>query len=307
MKSKKTILISATCCFLALAGSAMAHDEEVEAAEVAVGVEEAVEAEEIAVEAVESDESDLAATIQNPLATLVSLPLQFNFNEGVDPGAIAGGDREGGERFFNLNVQPVIPFPGEKWNIITRTIIPVNSVPLGDNISEFGIGDTSLSIFWSPAKASRLTWGIGPALSLPTASNPEILGSGKFSVGPTAVVFYGISKWTMGFVASNVWSVAGDEDRNDINFFLAQWFVNYNIGRGWAVGTAPIVTANWEDEDSGNRWTVPLGLQVSKVTHFGSRPVNLLIGYYDNVQHPDGAAEYQIRFQLNLLFPQGPK
>ncbi|MGB5891270.1 MAG: neuromedin U [Thermoanaerobaculia bacterium] len=243
------------------------------------------------------DQADLAKQVQNPLANLVSLPLQFNFNDGV-------GDFD--RRQFNLNVQPVVPFPGEKWNIISRTIIPVNSVPVGDTDSVFGIGDTSLSLFWSPAKASSLTWGVGPAISLPTASNPEVLGSGKWSLGPTAVLFYGVGNWTMGLVASNVWSVAGDSDRDNVNFFFGQYFVNYNLGKGWAVGTAPIVTANWEAE-SGNQWTVPWGLQASKVTHFGSQPVNLLLGYYENTDHPEGGAESQVRFQVNFMFPQKPK
>ena len=264
---------------LALCGSPIAAEEE-------VAVEKVV--------AVEEEETALAKKIQNPLANLVSLPLQFNFNDGV-------GELD--RRLFNLNVQPVIPFSREKWNIISRTIIPVNSVPQGENDSVFGIGDTSLSLFWSPNKASKLTWGVGPAFSLPTASNPEVLGSGKFSLGPTGVLFYGTGSWTMGIVASNVWSVAGDSDRADVNFFLAQWFVNYNLGKGWAVGTAPIVTANWEAE-SGNQWTVPWGLQVSKVTRFGGQPVNLLLGYYTNSDHPDGGAESQVRFQVNFMFPQ---
>ena len=257
--------------------------------------ESAGEVELAAIEA-EAGAAALAQEIQNPLASLVSLPLQFNFNEGVGP-----YDR----RMFNLNVQPVIPFPGETWNIITRTIIPVNSVPVGETDSVFGIGDTSLSIFFSPNKGGSVTWGVGPALSIPTASNPEALGSDKFSLGPTGVLFVSFGKWTGGAVTSNVWSVAGSSDRDDVNFFLLQYFLNYNLGNGWAVGTAPILTANWK-ADSGNQWTIPWGLQVSKVTHFGSRPVNLLLGYYKNAEHPEGAADYQVRFQLNLLFPQKP-
>ncbi len=245
-------------------------------------------------DSVEADEAALAQTIQNPLASVISLPLQFNFNEGVGQ-----YDR----RFFNLNVQPVIPYPGDKWNLITRTIIPMNSVPEGETDSVFGFGDTSFSLWWSPAKAGSVTWGIGPSLSIPTASNPEVLGSDKLSIGPTGVLFISAGKWTMGAVASNVWSVAGNSDRDDVNFFFAQWFLNYNFGKGWAVGTAPIITGNWE-ADSGDRWTIPWGLQISKLTHFGSRPVNLLLGYYKNSEHPEGGADYQVRFQLNLLFPQ---
>jgi hypothetical protein len=121
-------------------------------------------------------------------------------------------------------------------------------------------------------------------------------------VGPTGVLFYKTGEWTMGAVASNVWSVAGDSDREDVNFFFAQYFVNYNFGRGWALGTAPIVTADWE-ADSDNTWTIPWGLQVSKLTRFGSRPVNLLIGHYTNSEHPDGSADEQVRLQVNFLFP----
>ncbi len=239
----------------------------------------------------------MAKQIQNPLAELISVPFQANYNTGVGV-----DDRT----FFNLNVQPVIPFPGEKWNVISRTIIPINSAPLGATDSVFGIGDTSFSLFWSPAKASQLTWGVGPVISMPTASNPEVLGSGKWSVGPTGILFYKIGEWTMGAVASNVWSVAGDGDREDVNFFFAQYFVNYNFEHGWALGTAPIVTADWE-ADSGNTWTIPWGLQVSKLTLFGPRPVNLLIGYYWNSEYPDGSADAQFRLQVNFLFPHKPK
>ena len=273
MRTRTKLIVFATCCVLVLSGSAAAQQGR------------------------DDEQADLAKTVQNPLANLVSLPLQFNFNDGVG---------EFDRRFFNLNVQPVIPFPGEKWNIISRTIIPVNSVPVDEFDSVFGIGDINISTFWSPAKASSLTWGVGPALTLPTASNEELLGSGKVSLGPTGVIFYGIGNWTLGAVASNVWSVAGDSDRDDVNFFFAQWFANYNFGKGWAVGSAPIITCNWEI-DSGDQCTVPWGLQVSKVMHFGNQPVNLLIGYYSNSQHPDGSADEQIRMQVNFMFPTKKK
>ena len=260
-------LVCAMCCCLAVCGVAAAQDE--------------------------GDAATLAKAAQNPLATMVTLPLQANFNNGFGP-----YDRQ----FFNLNIQPVVPFKGKKWNVISRTIIPVNSVPVGETDSIFGIGDTNLSLFWSPAKASKFTWGVGPAFSIPTASNPEALGSGKFSIGPTGVIFFQTGKWTMGGVVSNVWSVAGSSDRNDVNMMVAQYFLNYNFGGGWALGTAPIITANWEAE-SGNQWTIPWGLQISKITRFGSQPVNLLLGYYINSEHPEGAADSQVRFQLNFLFP----
>jgi hypothetical protein len=273
-RARAVQLALVTCCLVAFCGPAMAEDNK-------------------------DDASALAKQVQNPLATLVSLPLQANYNNGV-----GADDRT----FFNLNIQPVIPFPGEKWNVITRTIIPLNSAPVpgSETESEFGLGDTSLSMFWSPAKASKLTWGVGPAISIPTSSNPEALGSGKWSLGPTGVIFYGTGNWTLGGVVSNIWSVAGDSDREDVNFLVAQWFVNYNFGRGLALGTAPIITCDWEAE-SGEQCTVPWGLQISKVTYFGARPVNLILGYYVNSEHPTGGAENQARIQVNFMFPQKKK
>lgn len=244
-----------------------------------------------------TDAAALAKAVQNPLATLVTLPLQANYNTGAGP-----YDRT----LFNLNVQPVVPFPGEKWNVIARAIIPINSVPQGQTDSTFGIGDTNMSLFWSPAASGKLTWGVGPSFNLPTASNPEILGDGKFGLGPSAVVFLQLGRWTMGGVASNVWSVAGEGDRDDVNRFIAQYFVNFNFGGGWAVGTAPILTSNWKAK-SGNKWRIPWGIQISKVTKFGSRPVNLLFGYYRNSEHPTGSADSQVRIQINFLFPIAAK
>lgn len=240
----------------------------------------------------------LAKAAQNPLASLVSLPFQANWNNGFG---------EYDRTLFNLNVQPVVPFPGEKWNVITRTIIPINSVPLGEFSSAFGIGDTQFTAFWSPARASKLTWGIGPQLSLPTASNPEALGTGKWSLGPSAVVFYGTGNWTMGFVASNIWSFAGEDQRQDVNLFFAQWFLNYNFGGGLALGTAPIITCDWNYEPSGaddDQCTIPLGLQISKVTRIKNQPINVLLGYYENIQHPAGGATDQVRLQINFMFPK---
>jgi hypothetical protein len=241
--------------------------------------------------------SNLAKAAQNPLAAMTTLPLQFNWNTGAG---------EYDRTAFNLNVQPVIPFQGEKWNIIARAIMPIVSVPQGEVDSTFGIGDTNLTLFWTPAETGKVIWGVGPIFELPTASNPEVLGAGKFGIGPSAVFFIPTGHWTMGAVISNTWSVAGESDRADTNKLLLQYFVNYNIGGGWAIGTAPIITADWKVE-SGQRWTVPWGLQISKVTHFGMQPVNLMLGYYSNTTRPDGAAEDQIRFQVNFLFPHRTK
>jgi hypothetical protein len=245
--------------------------------------------------AAQSDEAAaLAKQVQNPLANLVTLPVQMNHNNNV-------GEFE--RRVTNWNVQPVIPFPAGEYNIIARTIIPFVSLPVDSLGSIAGVGDWALSLFVSPAQPGAVIWGVGPAFILPTASNPDVLGTGKLSIGPTGVLFWGPGKWTLGAVANNVWSVGGQSNRESVNQFFAQWFVNYNFGGGWALGTAPIITCDW-NAPSGEQCTIPLGLQGSKVLRFGSMPVNLLIGYYKNVEHPTGGADEQIRLQINMMFPQ---
>lgn len=241
----------------------------------------------------EPDAAALAKVAQNPLATMVTLPLQANYNTGF-------GDYD--RTFFNLNIQPVIPYPGEKLNVIVRSILPVQSVPLGEFDSVSGIGDTEMSVFLSPNSSGSVTWGLGPTVGLPTASNPELLGSGKWGAGASGIIFIMTGKWTYGALVGNSWSFAGDKDRDDYSRFLCQYFINYNFGGGWALGTVPIVTCDWYAE-SGEQWTVPFGLQISKVTRVGTQPVNLLVGYYHNSEHPTGGAENQTRVQINFMFP----
>jgi hypothetical protein len=250
--------------------------------------------------------SALAKTVQNPIASLVSLPFQYNMNTNV-------GEFERIQT--TLNIQPVIPFKlGEKANLVTRAIIPLTSIPIGEDGSVFGFGDIQWSGFYSPKSTGSITWGAGVQFTFPTASNDVLLGSGSISMGPAAVLFWGKGKWTAGGVASNVWDVLDATGRtaegDDVNFFFAQWFVNYNFGKGLALGTAPIVTCDWNYETSGSgddQCTFPLGLQLSKVTFAGTQPMNLLLGYYYNVASPANGADGQVRLQINFMFPSKRK
>ena len=242
----------------------------------------------------------LAKAAQNPVANMISVPFQNNFNLGVGPG----------DKYQNLlNIQPVIPIKlSESWNLITRTIVPVvyqqeGVVPGLD--SQFGLGDTTLTAFLSPAKPGKVIWGVGPAFLLPTATD-DVLGTGKWGVGPSVVVLTMPGHWVLGGLLNNIWSVAGADDRADVNAFTFQPFVNYNFEKGWYASFSPVITANWE-APSDQRWTVPLGLGVGRVFKLGCQPVNISLAYYYNVEHPDLAAEQQIRFQFVLLFPTGKK
>jgi hypothetical protein len=251
-------------------------------------------------------DSDLAKQTQNPLADLISLPFQNNFDFNIGP-----NDRTQ----YTLNIQPVAPFKlTEKWSLITRTIFPLLYKPdiLENSGGVFGIGDTTFTSFISPRDSGKLIWGVGPIFLLPTATDDK-LGTGKWGAGPSVVALITPDPWVIGFLVSNVWSFAGDSDRNKVNLFTLQYFINYNLPNGWYLTSAPINKANWEAED-GNKWTIPIGGGGGKVVRIGKLPVNIQTQVFYNVEKPEielpgllpdvSAADWQFRFQMQFLFPK---
>lgn len=239
------------------------------------------------------DVGELAKKTQNPVGDLISVPLQFNFNTGGDLG-------DG--TFFNLNFQPVIPFKlTENWSAIARTIIPIDSLPGPDDAQFSGIGDIQEEFFITPSKPGAVIWGVGPALSLPTATAPP-LRTGTWAAGFTGVVVKMTGPWVLGGLVSQWWPMADGGGEPKTNLFLLQPFVNYNLPRGYALTTAPSITANW-DAASGQEWTVPMGFGISKTTVFNRRPTQLAVQYYYNVTRPDGSAGQTLRLVYSLLFP----
>ena len=240
---------------------------------------------------------DLAKAAQNPIADMISVPFQSNFNFRAGPHD---------QLQYVLNIQPVIPITlNEEWNLITRWITPVISQPpltvTGDR--ESGLGDINPSFFFSPKQPTHgIIWGIGPTVVFPTGTD-KTLTAGKYSLGPTFVALTIEGPWVLGVLVNNVWSVAGKNNRNSVNAMTLQPFVNYNFAGGWYLTSSPIITANWET-GHGDRWTVPVGGGFGRVFKIGEQPVNMQLAAYYNVARPTGAADWQLRAQVQLLFPK---
>lgn len=237
----------------------------------------------------------IAKQLSNPVASLVSVPFQLNFDQGVGP--------DDDQRFV-LNFQPVMPFTLNKdWNLITRVIVPVVSQPgFGPALPPTsGLGDITASFFLSPAR-SKVVWGVGPALLLPVSADP-LLGTEKWAAGPTFVVLKQTGHWTLGMLANHLWSYGGDATRPSVNATFVQPFAAYATKGGVSFTVATETTANWE-ADSGERWTVPLLAGVSKVTRLGRRPLSFGVtgGYY--ASKPTGGADWKLRTTLTLIFPK---
>jgi hypothetical protein len=236
---------------------------------------------------------ELAKATQNPVADLISIPFQNNINFGVGP-------KDNVQNI--LNVQPVIPIDaGDRFNVITRTILPIVSSPTiepGDN-RKSGLGDTTFTAFLSP-KEGPFVWGIGPVINIPTATDNQ-LGNKRWGLGPSLVVIATPGNWVMGSLFSNIWDVGG-YGNNDTNLFTFQPILNYNLPDFYLTAT-PIVTANWENS-SDDTWTVPLGGGIGKVWKFGGPPINTQVQAFYNVEKPPGSAQWQLRIQVQLLFPK---
>jgi hypothetical protein len=233
---------------------------------------------------------ELAQKAANPIADLMSIPLQNNTDFGL-------GDFDRARNV--LNVQPVIPLFSGK--LITRTILPFVRVPdIGAESGTVasGLADVNLTAFYVPADGAFM-WGFGPVIELPTGGASR--GSEKWSVGPAAVALSVSGPWTLGVLANNVFSIAGEDARSDVNRGLLQYFIVRQLGDGWYVNSAPIITVNWKADTDG--WIVPFGAGAGKLFFLGKLPINAQVGAYANVVKPDIGPDWQLRVQLQTLLP----
>jgi hypothetical protein len=254
--------------------------------------------------AAEAGGDDLRAKAQNPVSSMYSLPLKLTLDFGApDDEAV----------FFNVN--PVVPVTVGDWNLVNRIIIPAivsvdgfiggtPDIPEGapSESRETGLGDINYSLYFSPADAKGLIWGIGPSINLPTA-NKDPLGSGKWSGGAAGVVLMQPKWGTYGGLIRQLWSFAGDDHRSDVNQFLVEPFLNYNLEGGWYLITDMIITANW-DAPSSQRWTVPIGGGLGKLFSIGNQTINSRLEAYYMVERPDNAPDWQLIFTFQFLFPK---
>ncbi|MFI4882164.1 MAG: transporter [Phycisphaerales bacterium JB064] len=236
---------------------------------------------------------DLAKKLQNPMADLISVPLQLNYDNGY-----GANDAER----WTLNVQPVIPFKiSEDWNLISRTIVPIiYQERLGpSDDSDLAIGDVLQSLFFSP-KEPIGGWiiGVGPVALLPTGTDPD-LRSEQLAMGPTAVALRQQNGWTYGMLMNHLWHVAGSDDTPDINATFIQPFVSYTFPTATSLTFNTESTYDWRADQR----TVPLNLMVNQVSTIGSQPVSYQFGVRYYAERPGGGPEFGLRFGLTFLFP----
>lgn len=242
-------------------------------------------------------DEDLAKKLANPVASLISVPFQLNYDQDYGPtddGSV-----------WKLNIQPVIPISmSPDWNLISRTILPVidqTDVPL-NGMGESGIGDIVQSFFFSPVEPTPggLIWGAGPVLLLPTASD-DALGADKWGIGPTAVVLKQEGPWTFGGLANHIFSIAGDDDRGDVNATFLQPFVSYITQTKTTLSANLEATYDWESEN----WSTPVNFVVMQMMTVGRQIIQVGGGLRYWLDSPSGGPEgWGVRFMVVLLYPK---
>jgi hypothetical protein len=249
----------------------------------------------VATPASAQSQEELAKKLANPIASLISFPLQQNFD--INFKASHGFK-------YTLNIQPVIPFAlNGSWNLISRTILPVASqynVMTAGSV-QTGLGDTVQSFFFSPSRPTKggITWGAGPVFLLPTATN-DSLGGGKWGIGPTIVILKQSGPWTFGLLANHLWSFAGDAERSDVSTTFFQPFVSrvYKGGFSWSVNTEN--SQNWTaDAFSGS-----LNVSAAQVVPVFGQLTQISIGpkiFYGNASV---RPQWGFRVSLVFLFPK---
>jgi hypothetical protein len=248
-------------------------------------------------EASGTSEASLAMKLSNPVAALISVPLQLNYDQDIGPA-------DDGDRWL-LNVQPVVPFDlNDDWNLISRTILPVvrQSDIFPGAGTQTGTGDVVQSVFFSPKAptASGWIWGAGPVLLLPTGSN-DLLTTDKWGAGPTAVVLKQSNGWTRGVLANHLWSFAGEDARADVNATFLQPFLTYTTPTQWTFALNTESTYDWENE----QWSVPVNASASRLVRVGTQLVSFGGGVRYWLDSPDSGAEgLGLRLTMTLLFPR---
>jgi hypothetical protein len=246
-------------------------------------------------------EADLAKKLNNPLAALISVPIQNNWDFGLGPAHTMK---------YTANIQPVIPVSiTENWNLILRTIMPViyqealdnnPKAPASVRKSHFGLGDTTQSIFFSPKEpVGGWILGAGPVLYLPTATT-SYLGSGQWGAGPTIVALRQEHGFTYGILANQIWSFTGQQDRNEVNASYVQPFVAYTTKTYTTFAVNSESTYDWQAQQA----TVPMNFMVQQVLKIGGHPIAFQAGYRYYINKPDGGPDWGLRFTITFLFPK---
>ncbi len=237
-------------------------------------------------------DAQISKKLSNPIAHLISLPMQYNWDTG-------GGPKDDGQHHY-VEIKPIIPLPiNDDWVVLSRTLMYLEHKHNFGYGSKSGLGDLTQTFFLSPvSKPGELRWGIGPEILMPTATDDH-LGAGKWGAGPSVILVQELDQWTFGILASHTWSFAGDSHRDYVNSTLLQPFVVRHLPHAMSLTFMSEYTYDWHD----NEELFPLNLTLGKVVRFGKLPVNFSLGGRYYLDKPSGGPDWGARFMVTFVLP----
>ncbi len=244
----------------------------------------------------EVDDDQMVKDAGNPVSTLINLPVQDNISFGI------GSYKR---TAHVIKIQPIRYQlrAGRLYKVRSRSVIPLIYQPdiTRPDGGTFGLGDIAVMGFFSPRKLGKYIWGLGPIFSFPTATD-KVLGSGKWSAGPALVLAAQRKRWLAGFLAFNIWSFAGDSDRESVNRFQLEYFVRFHLGNRWIFVSSPVIAANWK-APRGDRWLVPFGGGIGKIFLLEKNALSVEVQTFYNAIHPETLPfpDWTLRFQVQYV------
>jgi hypothetical protein len=236
--------------------------------------------------------AEIAKELSNPATPVSSLGnnIEYRKFKGDLPGA---GDQES----WIYTFQPAFPFPmGDGKILAFRPAFPVllqqpvfDATTGGFEDKGVELGDIPFDLAYGGTSKSGLITLAGLFGVLPTHTD-DAVGSDQWRLGPELVL--GVTKkWgVLGGLFSHQWNVGGGSDEPDTSISSLNYFYAFNLGGGLQFASGPTITYDWE-ADSGNRWTVPLGVGLSKTFIKGGRPIKTQLQLFYNVEQPDAFAQ----------------
>ncbi len=279
-------------------------------------------------------QAQIARLLDNPVANFVAIPVQYDYVQFKVPRT---GDTE---TLHRLQITPTFPLSlGRDWSLINRVVFPFISAPINKGFGDY-IGVTPSSILSDPrfpgvladpfdrtngfgdivymglaapkkpikieSTGAAVIWGVGATSMFPTASE-DVLGTGKYSLGPSAVAAYLGSKWLFGVFPQHWWSVGGDSTRADVSLTNIQYFLYYappwDPEAQWRIGMSPNISIDWKA--AGDKVTLPIGLGIGRMIEIGKLPVNVTVEINYSVIHPTDKAgtRWDFRFYFTPVIP----
>jgi len=244
-----------------------------------------------------NESEELAKKLQNPIAHLISVPIQYNYDRGIGP-------KDDGSR-QQTNIQPIYPFRlNEDWHLISRTILPIiqqKDVPM-KGMDQSGVGDITQSLFFSPDQPTEngWIWGAGPVMLLPTASD-DSLGAENWGLGPTAVALKQEGPWTVGALVNHVWSVASESGRSDVDATYFEPWVSYTTESDTTFSVSVETVYDWEAKEA----SIPINFIVDQLFKVGEQYISIAPSVHYWLDSPESGPEgFGFRLQITFLFPK---